>query len=194
MTIIAIDLGTGNSCVAVWENGAPKVIENAEGARTTPSVVAFAKKETLVGQSAKRQAVTNPTKTIFEIKRLIGQRFDDAHVQQDMKTLPYAVVKSHNGDAWVSVDDQMLSPQELSAKILVKMKQTAEAYLGKTVTQAIVTVPAYFSDAQRQATKDAGKIAGLDVLRIINEPTAAAMAFSLDKKNTGRFVVVDAGS
>jgi molecular chaperone DnaK len=176
------------------ENGQPRVIENAEGARTTPSVIAFTDKETLVGQSAKRQAVTNPTKTVFEVKRLIGRRFDDALVQADAKNLPYEIVAAQNGDAWVEINGERMSPQELSAKILSKMKETAESYLGKKVTQAVITVPAYFSDSQRQATKDAGAIAGLEVLRIINEPTAAALAFSLDKNQTGKFVVFDAGS
>jgi molecular chaperone DnaK len=194
MVGIGIDLGTGNSCVAVMENGQPRVIENAEGARTTPSVIAFTDKETLVGQSAKRQAVTNPTKTVFEVKRLIGRRFDDALVQADAKNLPYEIVAAQNGDAWVEINGERMSPQELSAKILSKMKETAESYLGKKVTQAIITVPAYFSDSQRQATKDAGAIAGLEVLRIINEPTAAALAFSLDKNQTGKFVVFDSGS
>ncbi len=194
MVCIGIDLGTGNSCVAVMENGQPRVIENAEGARTTPSVIAFTDKETLVGQSAKRQAVTNPTKTVFEVKRLIGRRFDDALVQADAKNLPYEIVAAQNGDAWVEINGERMSPQELSAKILSKMKETAESYLGKKVTQAIITVPAYFSDSQRQATKDAGAIAGLEVLRIINEPTAAALAFSLDKNQTGKFVVFDSGS
>ena len=194
MVCIGIDLGTGNSCVAVMENGQPRVIENAEGARTTPSVIAFTDKETLVGQSAKRQAVTNPTKTVFEVKRLIGRRFDDALVQADAKNLPYEIVAAQNGDAWVEINGERMSPQELSAKILSKMKETAESYLGKKVTQAVITVPAYFSDSQRQATKDAGAIAGLEVLRIINEPTAAALAFSLDKNQTGKFVVFDAGS
>ena len=194
MTTIGIDLGTGNSCVAVWENGQARVIENAEGTRTTPSIVGFNKNEILVGQTAKRQAVTNPERTVFEVKRLIGRRFDDAVVQADAKTLPYKIVRAENGDAWVEIDGQPMSPQELSAKILVKMKETAEAYLGRKVTQAIITCPAYFNDAQRQATKDAGTIAGLEVLRIINEPTAAALAFSLDKKQTGKFVVFDSGS
>jgi molecular chaperone DnaK len=194
MTIIAIDLGTGNSCVAVWENGAPKVIENAEGDRTTPSIVAFKSAETLVGQSAKRQAVTNPERTVFEVKRLMGRKWDDPQIQADAQNIPYKIVKADNGDAWVEIDGVARSPQEISARILTKMKQTAEAYLGKSVTQAIVTVPAYFGESQRQATKDAGTIAGLEVLRIINEPTAAAMAFSLDKSQSGKFVVVDAGS
>jgi molecular chaperone DnaK len=194
MTVIAIDLGTGNSCVAVWEKDQARVIENSEGARTTPSIVAFTKNETLVGQSAKRQAVTNPEKTIFEVKRLMGRRYNDPVVQRDAKTMSYKIVEADNGDAWVEIDGQAMSPQELSAKILTKMKTTAEDYLGKKVTQAIITVPAYFSDAQRQATKDAGTIAGLEVLRIINEPTAASLAFSLDKKQNGKFVVFDAGA
>ena len=194
MTIISIDLGTGNSCVAIMENGSPKVIENAEGARTTPSIVAHTDKEQLIGQSAKRQAVTNPTNTVFAAKRLIGRRFDDPTVQQDMATLPYKVVKADNGDAWIEIKGKAYSPQDISAQILIKMKDTAEAYLGNTVTKAVITVPAYFNDAQRQATKDAGKIAGLEVLRIINEPTAAALAFSVDKKNPGKIVVFDCGS
>lgn len=194
MAIIGIDLGTGNSCVAVMENGQPRIIENTEGARTTPSILGFTANEILVGQTAKRQAVTNPERTVFEIKRLMGRRFDDPVVQKDARTLPYRIVPAANGDAWVEIDGKSMSPQELSAKILTKMKETAESYLGQPVTQAIVTVPAYFNDAQRQATKDAGTIAGLEVLRIINEPTAAALAFSLDKKQTGKFVVFDAGS
>lgn len=194
MTIISIDLGTGNSCVAIMEGGSPKVIENAEGTRTTPSIVAHTDKEQLVGQSAKRQAVTNPENTIFAAKRLIGRRFDDPTVQYDMKALPYKVVKAENGDAWIEIKGKPYSPQDISAQVLIKMKDTAEAYLGKTVTKAVITVPAYFNDAQRQATKDAGKIAGLDVLRIINEPTAAALAFSIDKKNPGKVVVFDCGS
>ena len=194
MTIISIDLGTGNSCVAIMEGGSPKVIENAEGTRTTPSIVAQTDKEQLVGQSAKRQAVTNPENTIFAAKRLIGRRFDDPTVQHDLKTLPYKVVKADNGDAWIEIKGKPYSPQEISAQILIKMKDTAEAYLGKPVTQAVITVPAYFNDAQRQATKDAGNIAGLEVLRIINEPTAAALAFSVDKKNPGKVVIFDCGS
>jgi molecular chaperone DnaK len=194
MTCIGIDLGTGNSCVAIMENGLPRVIENAEGARTTPSIIAFTNNEILVGQSAKRQAITNPERTVYEIKRLIGRRFDDTLVQQDARMLPYNVVEAQNGDAWVEVQGTTMSPQELSAKILIKMKESAESHLGKKVTQAVITVPAYFSDAQRQATKDAGTIAGLEVLRIINEPTAAALAYGLDKRNVGKVVVVDAGS
>jgi len=193
MTIIAIDLGTTNSCVAIMENGQPKVLENAEGARTTPSVVAFKGDEQLVGQAARRQAVTNPVNTIFEAKRLIGRRFDDEVIQKDVASSPYKIVAADNGDAWVEVAGKKYSPQEISAQVLIKMKNTAEAYLGKKVTQAIVTVPAYFSDSQRQATKDAGTIAGLEVLRIINEPTAAALAYGLDKRNGGKVVVVDAG-
>jgi len=193
MTIIAIDLGTTNSCVAIMENGQPKVLENAEGARTTPSVVAFKGDEQLVGQAARRQAVTNPVNTIFEAKRLIGRRFDDEVIQKNVASSPYKIVAADNGDAWVEVAGKKYSPQEISAQVLIKMKNTAEAYLGKKVTQAIVTVPAYFSDSQRQATKDAGTIAGLEVLRIINEPTAAALAYGLDKRNGGKVVVVDAG-
>lgn len=193
MTIIGIDLGTTNSCVAILENGTPKVIENSEGARTTPSIVAFKDTEQLVGQAARRQAVTNPTHTIFEAKRLIGRRFDDPVVKKDAVTSPYQIVASANGDAWVQVGDRMMSPQELSAQVLIKMKETAEAHLGKKVTQAVITCPAYFNDAQRQATRDAGTIAGLEVLRIINEPTAAALAYGLDKNNGGKIVVFDAG-
>ncbi|HHI75688.1 MAG TPA: molecular chaperone DnaK, partial [Gammaproteobacteria bacterium] len=173
--IIGIDLGTTNSCVAVMEGDTPKVIENSEGARTTPSVVAFTKEgEILVGQAAKRQAVTNPENTLFAIKRLIGRRFDDDVVQKDIEMVPYKIVKADNGDAWVEVNGKKMAPQEISAKVLQKMKKTAEDYLGETVTEAVITVPAYFNDSQRQATKDAGRIAGLDVKRIINEPTAAA--------------------
>jgi molecular chaperone DnaK len=191
--VIGIDLGTTNSCVSVMESGSTKVIENSEGARTTPSVVAWTDSEQLVGQPAKRQAVTNPENTVFEAKRLIGRRFDDPAVKKDMKSLGYHVVKADNGDAWVEIKGKKYSPQEISAQILQKMKKTAEDYLGTTVTQAVITVPAYFNDAQRQATKDAGKIAGLEVLRIINEPTAAAMAFAVDKGGSGKVVVVDAG-
>jgi len=194
MTIISIDLGTGNSCVAIMEGGNAKVIENAEGTRTTPSVVAWTDREQLVGQAAKRQAVTNPSNTVFAAKRLIGRPFDDPTVQHDMKTLPYKIVKADSGDAWIEIRGKMYSPQDISAQILIKMKDTAEAYLGKSVTQAVITVPAYFNDAQRQATKDAGRIAGLEVLRIINEPTAAALAFSIDKKSSGKVVVFDCGS
>lgn len=180
--VIGIDLGTTNSCVAVMEGGAPKVIENAEGARTTPSIVAFAKDgERLVGQPAKRQAVTNSDNTIFAVKRLIGRRFDDPLTKKDMELVPYAIARGSNGDAWVKAGSKDYSPSEISAFILQKMKETAESYLGESVSQAVITVPAYFNDAQRQATKDAGKIAGLEVLRIINEPTAAALAYGLDK-------------
>jgi len=191
--ILGIDLGTTNSAVAIMEGGVAKIIENSEGARTTPSVVAWTDKEQVVGQSAKRQAVTNPHNTIFESKRLIGRRFDDPIVAKDSKNLPYKIVKADNGDAWVEVKGKKYSPQEIGATILEKMKSTAEAYCGQTITQAVITVPAYFNDAQRQATKDAGKIAGLEVLRIINEPTAAALAFGVDKGGSGKVVVADAG-
>lgn len=175
--IIGIDLGTTNSCVAIMDGDKPRVIENAEGARTTPSIVAFADNdEVLVGQPAKRQAVTNPKNTLYAIKRLIGRRFDEKEVQKDINLVPYNIVKADNGDAWVSVNDKKLAPPEISARVLQKMKKTAEDYLGEKVTDAVITVPAYFNDSQRQATKDAGKIAGLNVLRIINEPTAAALA------------------
>ncbi|MBS3962350.1 MAG: molecular chaperone DnaK [Sandarakinorhabdus sp.] len=189
--VIGIDLGTTNSCVAVMEGSAPRVIENAEGARTTPSQVAFAKDgERLVGQPAKRQAVTNPENTVFAVKRLIGRRFDDPMTQKDMGLVPYQIVNGANGDAWVNAGGKDYSPSQISAFILQKMKETAEAYLGETVTQAVITVPAYFNDAQRQATKDAGKIAGLDVLRIINEPTAAALAYGLDKNVQAKTIAV----
>ena len=192
--VIGIDLGTTNSCVAVMDGGKPKVIENAEGARTTPSIVAFAKdNERLVGQPAKRQAVTNPDKTLFAIKRLIGRRFDDPTTKKDMELVPYNIVKGQNGDAWVEAGGEKYSPSQISAFILQKMKETAESYLGETVTQAVITVPAYFNDAQRQATKDAGKIAGLEVLRIINEPTAAALAYGLDKEENKTIAVYDLG-
>jgi len=192
--VIGIDLGTTNSCVAVMEGSAPKVIENAEGARTTPSQVAFTKdKERLVGQPAKRQAVTNPENTIFAVKRLIGRGFNDPMTQKDMALVPYKIVKGPNGDAWVGAGGEDYSPSQISAFILQKMKETAEAYLGETVTQAVITVPAYFNDAQRQATKDAGKIAGLEVLRIINEPTAAALAYGLDKQGAKTIAVYDLG-
>jgi molecular chaperone DnaK len=192
--VIGIDLGTTNSCVAVMEGSSPKVIENAEGARTTPSMVAFTKDgERLVGQPAKRQAVTNPENTVFAVKRLIGRRFDDPLTQKDMGLVPYKIVKGPNGDAWVEAGGESYSPSQISAFILQKMKETAEAYLGETVTQAVITVPAYFNDAQRQATKDAGKIAGLEVLRIINEPTAAALAYGLDKKTGSTIAVYDLG-
>lgn len=181
--IIGIDLGTTNSCVSVIENGQPKVIENAEGARTTPSIIAYTKDgEILVGAPAKRQAVTNPKNTIYASKRLIGRRFEEKEVQKDINLMPYTIVKASNGDAWIKVDDQELAPPQISAEILKKMKKTAEDYLGEAVTEAVITVPAYFNDSQRQATKDAGRIAGLDVKRIINEPTAAALAFGLSKK------------
>jgi len=193
MSIIAVDLGTTNSCLAIMENGVPRVVENAEGARTTPSIVAFKNGEQLVGTSARRQAVTNPENTIFAAKRLIGRRFDDPLVQAAMKTLPYKVVKADNGDAWLEVNGEKISPQEIASKVLAKLKAEAEAYLGKKVTQAVITVPAYFQDSQRQATRDAGTIAGLEVLRIINEPTAAALAYGLDKSNKGKIVVFDAG-
>ena len=189
--VIGIDLGTTNSCVAVMEGSAPKVIENAEGARTTPSQVAFTKDgERLVGQPAKRQAVTNPSNTVFAVKRLIGRRFDDPLTTKDSSLVPYTIARGTNGDAWVNAGGQDYSPSQISAFILQKMKETAEAYLGETVTQAVITVPAYFNDAQRQATKDAGKIAGLEVLRIINEPTAAALAYGLDKKNDAKTIAV----
>jgi len=192
--VIGIDLGTTNSCVAVMDGANPKVIENAEGARTTPSMVAFSKDgERLVGQPAKRQAVTNPEGTLFAVKRLIGRRYDDPMVSKDKGLVPYKIVNSDNGDAWVQIDSKKYSPSEVSAMILTKMKETAESYLGESVTQAVITVPAYFNDSQRQATKDAGKIAGLEVLRIINEPTAAALAYGLDKKNTGLIAVYDLG-
>ena len=192
--VIGIDLGTTNSCVAVMDGGKPKVIENAEGARTTPSIVAFAKdNERLIGQPAKRQAVTNPDKTLFAIKRLIGRRFDDPTTKKDMELVPYDIVKGQNGDAWVEAGGEKYSPSQISAFILQKMKETAESYLGETVTQAVITVPAYFNDAQRQATKDAGKIAGLEVLRIINEPTAAALAYGLDKEDNKTIAVYDLG-
>jgi molecular chaperone DnaK len=192
--VIGIDLGTTNSCVAVMEGAQPKVIPNAEGMNTTPSIVAFAESgERLVGQAAKRQAVTNPENTFFAIKRLIGRRFDDPMVSKDVGLVPYQIVKADNGDAWVSAREQRYAPSQISAFILQKMKETAEAYLGETVTQAVITVPAYFNDAQRQGTKDAGKIAGLEVLRIINEPTAAALAYGLEKKKAGTIAVYDLG-
>jgi molecular chaperone DnaK len=191
--VIGIDLGTTNSCVAIMDGSQPRVIENSEGARTTPSIVAFTESERLVGQPAKRQAVTNPTNTIFAVKRLIGRRVNDAHLAKDKKNMPYAIVDGGNGDAWVESRGQKYSPAQISAFILQKMKETAESYLGETVTQAVITVPAYFNDAQRQATKDAGKIAGLEVLRIINEPTAAALAYGLDKKDSKTIAVYDLG-
>ena len=192
--VIGIDLGTTNSCVAVMEGAKPKVIENSEGARTTPSIVAFAKDgERLIGQPAKRQAVTNPASTIFAVKRLIGRRFDDPVTKKDTELVPYEIVRGQNGDAWVKAGSEDYSPSQISAFTLQKMKETAEAYLGETVTQAVITVPAYFNDAQRQATKDAGRIAGLDVLRIINEPTAAALAYGLEKQDGKTIAVYDLG-
>ena len=191
--VIGIDLGTTNSCIAIMDGSQPRVIENAEGARTTPSIVAFTENERLVGQPAKRQAVTNPDNTIFGVKRLIGRRNDDADLAKDKKNLPFAVIDGGNGDAWVEAHNEKYSPSQISAFILGKMKETAESYLGEDVTQAVITVPAYFNDAQRQATKDAGKIAGLEVLRIINEPTAAALAYGLDKENTQTIAVYDLG-
>ena len=191
--VIGIDLGTTNSCVAIMDGSQPRVIENAEGARTTPSIVAFTDDERLVGQPAKRQAVTNPENTIFGVKRLVGRRNDDKHLAKDKKNLPFNVIDGGNGDAWIEARDEKYSPAQISAVILQKMKETAESYLGEEVTQAVITVPAYFNDAQRQATKDAGKIAGLEVLRIINEPTAAALAYGLDKKETQTIAVYDLG-
>ncbi|MEL0031315.1 MAG: molecular chaperone DnaK [Paracoccaceae bacterium] len=191
--VIGIDLGTTNSCVAIMDGSQPRVIENAEGARTTPSIVAFTDDERLVGQPAKRQAVTNPSNTVFGVKRLIGRRIDDSDLAKDKKNLPFSVVDGGNGDAWVEAKDEKYSPSQISAFTLQKMKETAEGYLGEDVTEAVITVPAYFNDAQRQATKDAGKIAGLEVLRIINEPTAAALAYGLDKKETKTIAVYDLG-
>ncbi|MCI0756810.1 molecular chaperone DnaK [Teichococcus vastitatis] len=192
--VIGIDLGTTNSCVAIMEGGDVKVLENAEGARTTPSMVAFAKNgERLVGQAAKRQAVTNPTDTLYAVKRLIGRRFDDAMVKKEAGLAPFKIIRADNGDAWVEAGGQKQAPQQISANVLTKMKETAEAYLGEKVTQAVITVPAYFNDSQRQATKEAGAIAGLEVLRIINEPTAAALAYGMDKKATGTIAVYDLG-
>ena len=191
--VIGIDLGTTNSCVAIMDGSQPKVIENSEGARTTPSIVGFTDGERLVGQPAKRQAVTNPTNTVFAVKRLIGRRIGDEAVEKDKKLVPYNIVDGGNGDAWVEVKGEKYSPAQVSAMILQKMKETAESYLGEPVTQAVITVPAYFNDAQRQATKDAGKIAGLEVLRIINEPTAAALAYGLDKKDSKTIAVYDLG-
>ncbi|MGH7189086.1 MAG: molecular chaperone DnaK, partial [Acetobacteraceae bacterium] len=192
--VIGIDLGTTNSCVAIMEGGDVRVIENSEGARTTPSMVAFADSgERLVGQAAKRQAVTNPTNTLYAVKRLIGRRYEDPMVTKDKGLVPYTIVRGDNGDAWVEVKGQKYAPSQISAFVLGKMKETAEAYLGEPVKEAVITVPAYFNDAQRQATKDAGKIAGLDVLRIINEPTAAALAYGMDKKKSGTIAVYDLG-
>ncbi len=193
--IIGIDLGTTNSCVAILENGVAKVIENSEGARTTPSIIAYTKDEILVGATAKRQAVTNPQNTIYAAKRLIGRKFEEKEVQKDINLMPYKIVKADNGDAWIQAGDQKLAPPQISAEVLRKMKKTAEDYLGQSVTKAVITVPAYFNDSQRQATKDAGKIAGLEVLRIINEPTAAALAYGVDKadKKDRKVAVYDLG-
>ena len=189
--IIGIDLGTTNSCVSIMEGSQPKVLENAEGARTTPSVVAFTDDgEKLVGQPAKRQAVTNPENTIFAVKRLIGRNFEDPTVKKDIAAAPFKIVNSEKGDAWIEAKGEKYSPSQISAFILQKMKETAEKYLGQEVTKAVITVPAYFNDAQRQATKDAGKIAGLEVLRIINEPTAASLAYGLDKKKENKKIAV----
>src|SRR5574343_145717 len=191
--VIGIDLGTTNSCIAIMDGSQPRIIENAEGARTTPSIVGFTEGERLVGQPAKRQAVTNASNTIFAVKRLIGRRFYDPVILKDQKNMPYKIVNGGNGDAWVEVRGEKYSPSQVSAFILQKIKETAESYLGETVTQAVITVPAYFNDAQRQATKDAGKIAGLEVLRIINEPTAASLAYGLDKKKDEKIAVFDLG-
>ena len=192
--MIGIDLGTTNSCVSVMDGTTPKVIENSEGDRTTPSFVAYTDDDILVGQSAKRQAVTNPKDTLYAVKRLIGRKFDEDAVKKDQDIVPYTIVKAENGDAWVEAKGKKVAPPEVSAKILQKMKKTAEDYLGQEVTEAVITVPAYFNDDQRKATKDAGKIAGLDVKRIINEPTAAALAYGLDKqKNEQKIVVYDLG-
>src|SRR5687767_5720264 len=194
--VIGIDLGTTNSCVAIMEGGKPRVIENSEGDRTTPSVVAFTDdSEVLVGQSAKRQAVTNPKNTLYAVKRLIGRRYEEPEVQKDIKLVPYKIAKADNGDAWVEVNGKKMAPPEVSARVLMKMKKTAEDYLGEPVTEAVITVPAYFNDSQRQATKDAGRIAGLDVKRIINEPTAAALAYGMDKRKKGdaKIAVYDLG-
>jgi molecular chaperone DnaK len=191
--VIGIDLGTTNSCLAIMDGSQPRVIENAEGARTTPSIVGFSDSEKLVGQPAKRQAVTNPTNTVFGVKRLVGRRVDDSNLEKDKKNLPFDVVDGGNGDAWVEAQGEKYSPSQISAFILQKMKETAEGYLGEDVSQAVITVPAYFNDAQRQATKDAGKIAGLEVLRIINEPTAAALAYGLDKNESKTIAVYDLG-
>ena len=191
--VIGIDLGTTNSCVAIMDGKNPKVIENSEGARTTPSVVAFTESEKLIGQSAKRQAVTNPENTLYAVKRFIGRSFEDDTVQKDLGLSPFKIINGNNGDAWVEAQGEKYSPSQISAFILQKMKETAESYTGETITQAVITVPAYFNDAQRQATKDAGKIAGLEVLRIINEPTAASLAYGLDKKQSGTVVVYDLG-
>ncbi|MFQ5488761.1 MAG: Hsp70 family protein, partial [Gammaproteobacteria bacterium] len=186
--IIGIDLGTTNSCVAVMEGGNPRVIENSEGSRTTPSVVAYTEDGEIL--SAKRQAVTNPEHTLFAIKRLIGRKFDEEVVQRDIKLVPYNIVKADNGDAWVEVQGKKMAPPEISARVLMKLKKDAEAYLGEKVTEAVITVPAYFNDSQRQATKDAGRIAGLEVKRIINEPTAAALAYGMDKRRGDQKIAV----
>ena len=194
--IIGIDLGTTNSCVSVLEGNAPKVIENAEGARTTPSIIAYMEDgEILVGAPAKRQSVTNPRNTLYAVKRLIGRKFEEKEVQKDIDLMPYTIAKADNGDAWVEVRGKKMAPPQISAEVLRKMKKTAEDYLGEEVTEAVITVPAYFNDSQRQATKDAGRIAGLDVKRIINEPTAAALAFGLDKQEKGdrKIAVYDLG-
>lgn len=193
--VLGIDLGTTNSCVAIFENGISKIIENSEGARTTPSIVAYAIDEILVGASAKRQSITNPKNTIYASKRLIGRKFDESAVQKDINLMPYKIVKAENGDAWILANEKEMAPPQISAEILRKMKTTAEDYLGYEVTEAVITVPAYFNDSQRQATKDAGKIAGLDVKRIINEPTAAALAFGCDKTEKGdrKIAVFDFG-
>ncbi len=192
--VIGIDLGTTNSCVAIMEGSEPRVVENSEGARTTPSIVAFAEdEERLVGQAAKRQAVTNPENTIFAIKRLIGRSFKDPMTQKDIKMVPYSITEHDNSDAWVKARGETFSPSQISAFILQKMKETVESNLGETVNQAVITVPAYFNDSQRQATKDAGQIAGLEVLRIINEPTAAALAYGLDRNESGTVAVFDLG-
>src|ERR1700688_4390514 len=190
--IIGIDLGTTNSCVAIMEGNTVKVIENTEGTRTTPSIVAYVDdNEVLVGAPAKRQSVTNPKNTLYAVKRLIGRRFDEKEVQKDIALMPYKIVRADNGDAWVEVRGKKIAPQQVSAEILRKMKKTAEDYLGETVSEAVITVPAYFNDSQRQATKDAGRIAGLDVKRIINEPTAAALAYGMEKKDQGKIAVYD---
>jgi len=194
--VIGIDLGTTNSCVSVMEGDKPRIIENSEGSRTTPSIIAYMEDgEILIGAPAKRQAVTNPKSTVYAVKRLIGRRYEDDEVQKDIELMPFEIVKAENGDAWVSVREEKLAPPQVSAEVLRKMKKTAEDYLGQDVSEAVITVPAYFNDAQRQATKDAGKIAGLEVKRIINEPTAAALAFGLDKtdKKDRKIAVYDLG-
>ncbi|HEY5800250.1 MAG TPA: Hsp70 family protein, partial [Burkholderiaceae bacterium] len=189
--MIGIDLGTTNSCVAIMENGQPKVIENAEGARTTPSIIAYQEDgEILIGAPAKRQAVTNPTNTLYAIKRLIGRKYDEKEVQKDIGLMPFTISKADNGDAWVSVRDKKLAPPQISAEVLRKMKKTAEDYLGEEVTEAVITVPAYFNDSQRQATRDAGRLAGFEVLRLVNEPTAAALAYGLDKHDDQSTIAV----